>query len=132
MRNLEQANENANYGTDVNKRHRDMNEVFRTPIYLLKNAENEVFHLASEHVAICQAIMQKKDLQTTFIKNVRRSPNGNTNLYYIRQFLAKIDKLGFTKAIESIEKAKIKAAAKKAAKESEVAPTAKKAAKKAA
>ena len=117
MRNLNEANETANYKNDVNAKHNDHKQIFKTPIYVIKNATNDIFKLATAHVEICESIMLKKPLQKTFIDNVRRSKNGETNLYYIRQLLAKIDKLGFDNAILAIQK--------KAAKKAEDVETAK-------
>ena len=131
-RTINEVNKEVNYKLDVNAKHAESKQVFKTPIYVIKNADNDVFKLSPSHIQICNLIMASKDLQNTFIKNVRRSPNGETNLYYIRQMLYKVDKLGFKDAIAAIKKAKAKAEAKKAAKVAEVAPTAKKAAKKAA
>ena len=104
MRNLNEVNETANYKEDVNAKHADHKQIFKTPIYVIKNATNDIFKLATSHVEICESIMLKKPLQKTFIENVRRSKNGETNLYYIRQLLAKIDKLGFDNAMLAIQK----------------------------
>ena len=124
QRNINEVNKEVNYKNDVNAKHAESKQVFKTPIYVIKNADNDVFKLSPSHIQICNLIMANKELQNTFIKNVRRSPNGETNLYYIRQMLYKVDKLGFTKAIEAIKKAKAKSDAKKAAKVAEVAEVA--------
>lgn len=103
FRDLQLPNKEVNYKADVNQTHADMKQVFKKAIYVVKNASNDVFKLAPSHVAICEAIMLDNDLQLKFIDNVRKSDNGTTNMYFIRQLLYKIDKLGFDKAIADMQ-----------------------------
>ena len=101
LRDLNTPNENANYKNDVNGKHADMKLIFRTPVYVLKNAENDIFSLPPSHIAICEAITADRKKENQFIKAVRRSDNGETNMYFVRQLIYQIDKVGFKKAIEA-------------------------------